>query len=515
MSFSHIHIAYGSESGRAEQLAFQLNQYSFLANFSTSLATLNQTDLSLLGENDLLLIITSSFGDGEPPENATEFAQQLENLTTCSFHYAVFGLGDITYDKFCGYSKLLDDLLKQKKAFPLIEKVDADLNYQETFRHWLFILEKSIVEKPDETVQHSLSVQVYNENIPYSATLLEIAHLANSNPKVYHLRLSLENSGILYQAGDLVYIQPKHSDLLLAEYVQLFGEQASEYLAKKELRLLSKNVLRDIAKITGNSKLKDLLKISNKKELEQYLYGRDLLDVLIDFDTERKITLMELTELLPNLAPRAYSISSCGKTNPDYVDLCVREVGYQLNSRNYRGTASSYLADSNIDDQLSIFVKSSPNFHLPEKNAPIVMIGSGTGIAPYIGFLQAIENESRVNEHYLFFGERYRSQDFLYQHKLESYLKKGTLTQLFTAFSRDQAEKIYVQDILKEQAELIWRLIQQGAYFYVCGSKKMGKAIDDVLLAIAENIGNEPYVDAFNNIVAKLVAEGRLLKDVY
>lgn len=514
--FSHIHIAYGSESGRAEQLAKMLAQQPFLANCHTTLSTLNETDLNTLNQQSLLLILTSSFGDGEAPANADQFANLLENQAACPFSYAIFGLGDTAYEQFCGYSKQLDATLQSKQCHAFIARVDADLNYQTIFTQWQSLLEQALSQSLTETITHNLSVKVYGETESYQANILAIKQLAQSQPPVYHLRLSLKESGIFYQAGDLLYVKAPNTLELLAQFETWFNDpQAKSYLENKELRLLNKNVLRDVAKLCGNQALKDLTKIANKKSLESYLYGHDVFDLLNDFDPEKRLSLHDLAALLPPLNPRAYSISSCGKTHPEYVDLCVREVQYQLGKRNYQGTASGYLAHRQVGDFVHIFAKSNPTFHLTEQSAPIVMIGSGTGIAPYIGFLQALQSEQRKNPTYLFFGERHKKTDFLYQTELENFIKNGTLTALFTAFSRDQAEKYYVQDALKQQAELIWQLIGQGAFFYICGSKAMSKAIDEALLSIADTIGQQPYVDDFNNIVATLVAEGRLMRDVY
>ncbi|MBN6066893.1 sulfite reductase flavoprotein subunit alpha [Aggregatibacter actinomycetemcomitans] len=516
-SISRIHIAYGSESGNAQALATELANQPFLQAYQTSVSTLNETDPNAFDQHTLLLVVTSSFGDGEPPENADEFLETLEKMTALSCRYCVFGLGDVAYDHFCGFSKQVDDALQHKQAKALIERVDADLNFREIFKQWLPLLQQALAELPELPVSHQLSVQVYNENTVYQAEVLEIQRLALSEPAVYHLRLSLKNSGIFYQAGDLVYVQIEQPDEVLAQYAQWFDDKSAvEMLRKKELRLLSKNLLRDVSKITGNAELKELTKISNKKALESYLYGHDLLDVLRDFDPEKKVTLADLTEITANLTARAYSISSCGKTHPEYTDLCIRHVAYHLGERDYQGTASDQLAQLRIGQKIAIFLKANPTFRLPEKlNAPLVMIGSGTGIAPFIGFLQALEGQKINVESDLFFGERHRAKDFLYQETLENYQRKGVLTHLFTAFSRDQAEKYYVQNALEEQAEHIWSRIQQGAYFYICGSKSMSKAVDDALIKIAADIGNRPYVDAFDNVVAELIAAGRLLRDVY
>lgn len=211
---SHIHIAYGSESGNAEKIAQQLAQQDFLSTYSLTLATLNETDLNTLYQDTFLLIITSSFGDGEPPENADEFAEKLENLTACNVQYTIFGLGDITYEKFCGYSKQLDSLLQTKSAKPLIERVDADLNYQAIFEQWLPLVQQALTHSNEQPISHQLSVQVYGETSAYQAKVLDIQHLANSEPAVYHVRLSLQDSGIFYQAGDLIYVKVQQPDTL-------------------------------------------------------------------------------------------------------------------------------------------------------------------------------------------------------------------------------------------------------------------------------------------------------------
>lgn len=513
----HIYIAYGSESGNAEALANQLYQQAFLQGYALSISPLNDLKLEQLTSNGLLLVLASTFGDGEPAGNADEFLEQLNNFEALPFAYSIFALGDITYPQFCGFGKAVDLRLADKQARQLIQTVEADLNYQQIFNQWLKLLQQALTDLPTESIQHSLSVKVYHEQNAFYAQVLQIEKLAQSEPAVYHLRLDLKNSGIIYQAGDLLYVNIENPDSLLQQYAQYWQDEAVyTQLRNKELRLLSKNLLREIAKLCNHSELKALLKISNKKALEAYIYGRDLLDVLIDFDPQRMLSLAQLEPILPQLLARAYSISSCGRTHPEYVDLCVREVNYQLNNRTYQGTASHYLAQLATGDQVELFVRSNPTFHLPENpDVPIIMVGAGTGIAPFIGFLQTRQQQPIRAKSYLFFGERFHQRDFLYQLVLQGYLADQTLTALFCAFSRDQTEKFYVQDAIVQQAELLWSLLKQGAHLYICGSKAMGKAVEESVLRIAEQIGNQPYLDDFNNIIADLVNQNRLHRDLY
>ena len=512
-----IRIAYGSESGNAQALAQDLFGQAFLQKYDLHFSDLNGLDLSALGADSLLLIITSSFGEGGPPANADNFSDGLRALGSLPIRYCVFGLGDTSYPAFCGFSKALAAALAQKQARPLIEPVEADLDYWAIYRQWLPLLQTALENPPDRPLTHRLSVTAYGRNAAYAAPVISCGHMAASAPEAYRLRLDLAGSGIAYQAGDLLYVNVSQPDALLDEYAAYFGsEQARTLLKHKELRLLDKTLLRTLAKICDSAELKDLLKISNKKALEQFLYGHDLLDVLRTFDPGRKITLAQLAEAAADINPRAYSAATCGRACPDHIEICVRRIRYRLGGRDYEGTASSLLCGMAAGGRVEVFAKSNTNFHLPASgHAPIVMIGAGTGIAPFIGFLQNLASAAPRPESHLFFGERREAADFLYREELQAYLEQGVLTGLYTAFSRDGAEKYYVQDALYAQSRLVWDLIQRGAYFYICGGKDMAKAVEGTLIRISEETGGRSGGNLFDNIVADLTGAGRLRKDVY
>lgn len=512
-----IHIAYGSESGNAQALAQDLHGQAFLQKYDLHLSDLNSLDLSALGADSLLLVITSSFGEGGPPSNADGFSDGLLALGSLPVRYCVFGLGDTSYPAFCGFSKSLAAALAEKQAQALIDPVEADLDYWAIYRQWLPLLQTALENPTGRPLTHRLSVTAYGRNTAYSAQVLSCERMAASEPEVYRLRLDLTGSGIAYQAGDLLYVNVSQPDALLDEYAAYFGsEEARTLLKHKELRLLDKTLLRGLAKICDNAELKNLLKISNKKALEQYIHGHDLLDVLRTFDPDKKITLAQLAEAAADINPRAYSAATCGRTHPDHIEICVRRIRYRLDGRDYQGTASSLLCGIAAGSRIEVFAKSNTNFHLPASgNAPIVMIGAGTGIAPFVGFLQNLTSAAPRPESYLFFGERREAADFLYREELQAYLEQGVLTGLYTAFSRDGAEKYYVQDALRAQGRLVWALIERGAYFYICGGKNMAKAVEETLIHISEEIGGRTGGNMFDNIVADLTGAGRLLKDVY
>jgi len=519
-----IIIAYGSESGNAESLAKQLNSNSFPKKIKIDLVELNKVQLTSLNNKTLLLIITSTFGDGEPPGNADTFLTSLENhQQPLSFQYAVFALGDVAYSNFCHFGQQLDLLLFEKSAVRIINRVDADLDYRAFFTQWVNTL--NTVLDGNEHIGHQLNLQVkpYNEAMPHKAKVVEVKKLNDGEPGVYSIELDITGSNMNYRAGDLLYILPSNqAESLLNGLSEWFNNvNVADELNNKELRLISKSTLRKLASKSKNIELKEKLKTRNKLALADYLYGRDILDILQDCESSGFISLAELSQLLPQQTPRAYSISSSGivrseQVGIERVSLCIRDIAYELNTRLHVGTCSHYLANCKPNDELNVFTRSNPDFHLEDElNVPIIMIGAGTGIAPYIGFLQQRQIQEKRADAVLFFGERKAKNDFLYNNELNNWLKDNVLTELITAFSRDQEQKYYVQDAMIKNGSMIWDYLQRGAIIYVCGSKdNLAKPIDQALINIAQMHGELSFDQAEQNIM-QLSATDRYRKDLY
>lgn len=487
-----IYIAYGSESGNAKKLANTLHQNLTAASFNPHpVVELNDVELDKLSQDSTLLILTSNFGDGEPPGNAELFYNQiLEDTTTANFNYAMFGLGDVSYPKFCGFSIEADERLKVIGAKAIAQRVDADVSYQRFFEKWNDALIKHFSGDSETLNSLLLQVKAYGENQYFEATIGAISRIDKGNFPAYDIHIDIANSGMNYEAGDLLYLLPPVNSTTFANIKAFYGSLTTEQeqlLASKELRLLSKPLFRAFAKQTKSDELKALTKIKAAKELATYMYGHDISDMLNDYCTPDSMPVDTLIELLSAQMPRAYSIASCGSTTEHSVRLCIREVTYQIDNKVYYGSASHFLANSQKGDKVSVYLRANPHFHTPEdKSKPLIMIGAGTGVAPYLGFL----TQARTGETHLFFGERYAEKDFLYQTELEELVATQKLTQIHTAFSRDQAEKIYVQDRLIEQAEKVWQLIEDRAEIYVCGSKvNLGKSVDNALMQIAQSQG--------------------------
>lgn len=514
-NMSQIYIAYGSETGNAANLANQFQQALLSEGFATNYSTLNELTLKNLKSEDYLFIFCSNFGDGEAPGNAYEFYQQLQQIKQLKVQFIVFGLGDVAYSKFCGFTQQLDNKLKELGATPIGNRVDADINYKTFFTQWLDAALKYF--KGDKSTLQNLLLQVkaYDTQNGYPATIKKVTRINQGDYPIYDIDIDIEGSDMCYQAGDLLYFIPPANKNTLNRITNFYGQlsqEQQEQLSQKELRLLTKSIFRSISKKTANKDIKALTKISATQAFNQYIYGRDIADVLQDFCTVENMPIEELIALLPEKLPRAYSIASCGQNSPHIVKLCIREVNYTLNDKEYYGTASHFLCHAEVGTSIDVYIRPNPHFHLPEEShLPIIMIGAGTGIAPYLGFLQ----QKRQAETHLFFGERYRDKDFIYQELLEELQNKGHLTQLHTAFSRDQENKLYVQHILEQQQEKIWQLLENGAHIYICGSKSnLNNPIDKVLQNIVLKYTNMNEEEA-QQWLYNLVTNERFHKDLY
>lgn len=485
-----IVIGFGSESGNARGLAQELHSHPDLQAFSPRLLPLNEITAELLTGDAPLILITSSFGDGEPPSNAEAFLNALNEAGPLpGLRYAVFGLGDTGYPTFCGFSKQVDRLLTERKATPLMNRVDADSNFREFFDQWVPVLVKALHGDEEAAKALTLQVRAYGEHDAFPAPVLERRRLNTSEPAAWHVRLSVQGSGMHWRAGDTLNVLPENDPELLQAIADWYGDaDATTLLRHRELRLVSKGVLRELGKLSDNEALKDLLKFKNRKALDDYLWHADVLDVLQDFCTPGQVPLVELSKLLSPTLIRSYSIAS-----PDHdahLDLCVREVHYEHKGRTHRGSATRWLTTT--DEPVRVYCRSNPGFHLtPDASVPLILIGTGTGIAPLLGLLREMQTRGERRETCLIFGEKQREHDFLYQSELEAMQQDGTLGQLHLAFSRDGAQKYYVQHAIADQAAALQDMLARGAHIYLCGNKAhleaaVSGAIDQIMADTAD-----------------------------
>ncbi|WMJ69414.1 sulfite reductase flavoprotein subunit alpha [Stenotrophomonas sp. 24(2023)] len=461
-------VGFASESGNAQALAERLG--ADLQPHAPQVLPFNAIDVASLGHGDVLLAVSSSFGDGEPPANGERFFARLQAQPALpGLRYAVFGLGDTGYPRFCGFTKALDAALLERQAHPLLQRVDADLGYEPFYRQWQPVLAQ-VLSGDARAGQHlRLQVTAYHQDAAFPARIVACQRLSRSHPAAWHVQLDISGSGMAYRAGDTLHVVPDNDPALLQALAHWYGDPAAvTALHDRELRLPGKGVLRELARLSGSEALKGLLKISRKPELDAYLHGLDLLDVLQDHATPDNVPLATLAGLLSPCLPRAYSIAS--HPHGQTLDLCVREVRYTLRGRERVGTATGSLLHG--ADTARVYCRANPGFHLPgDARAPLLMVGTGTGIAPLMGLLQELQATGSRREVQLVFGEKHRAQDFLYQQHLQDWQASGLITGLHTAFSRDGADKVYVQDVLQQRHHDVRHLLDRGGHVYLCGNK--------------------------------------------
>jgi sulfite reductase (NADPH) flavoprotein alpha-component len=445
-------------------------------------------------------------------------------------------LGDKTYKHFCKTGEDIYKALKNLRAFPVTGLAMCDVDYEHDAEVWMnnFLLNLSPSESSvakESVAAPVAAVDTYSEfsrSNPYMATVLEKVQItgSDSDKEVYHLELSLEGSGLEYEPGDSVGIFTKNPDSLVEQILERTGfdpEQKvdvnEEEVAIKdaftyhlEITMLTFDLLRKYHEKTKNT---DLEKIINDDKLsDEYLYGHDVLDLLEDFPFEWNAN--KLVEILRIIPPRLYSISSSMESVGEEVHATVSVVRYERKKRLRNGACSSYLADEvEIDDQIPVYIDRNLSFKLPANGSPLIMVGAGTGIAPYRAFMQHRESLGIKGDSWLFFGDRRFYSDFLYQTEWQKLLKSDQLTKMDVAFSRDQEEKVYVQHKLKENQEEVFKWIENGAHFYLCGDMKyMAKDVNKTLLEIIQLQGGISEEEA-EKYVKNLKREKRFQTDVY
>ncbi|MCD4840220.1 sulfite reductase subunit alpha [Neobacillus sedimentimangrovi] len=374
----------------------------------------------------------------------------------------------------------------------------------------------------------------YSRTNPFQAKILKNINLngSGSNKETRHLELSLKGSGLSYKPGDALGIVPSNDPELVASLIEEMGwdEETIVSVGKQgetmslkealtnhyEITLLTKKILQQAASFTENEELKSLVLAENADKLKEYCYGRDLLDMLRDFGPW-KASAQEIVSLLRKMPPRLYSIASSMAAHPDEVHLTIGAVRYKAHGRDRKGVCSVLCAERVQEgDTLPVFVQPNKHFHLPESHdKDIIMVGPGTGIAPFRSFIEERAVNKAAGRMWLFYGDQHKATDFLYQEELEKYQQDGVLTKIDTAFSRDSEQKVYVQHRMLEHSKELFEWIEKGAYFYVCGDKEhMAKDVHETLITIIEKEGAMPR-DAAEAYLKEMQKQGRYQRDVY
>lgn len=538
-----VTVLYGSQTGNSEGLAKKTAQHLEEKGFQVTLSSMSDFKPNNLKKINNLLIIVSTHGEGDPPDNALSFheyihgrrAPKLDHLS-----FSVLSLGDSSYEFFCQTGKEFDERLKELGGTRLFDRVDCDLDYDEPFSEWLqgvtsSLSEGEAVSSPQEAAgAASQTVSEYSRTNPFYAEVLENINLngRGSNKETRHLELSLEGSGLVYEPGDSLGIYPTNDPALVDELIKTCGwnpevvvtvHKNGDTLPLKEaltshfeITVLTKPLLQKLASLTKSEALHALLEEGNGEKLKEYIEGRDLLDAACDFGPFEG-TAADFTSILRKIPARLYSIASSLKANEDEVHLTIGAVRYDAHGRERQGVCSILCAERlQPGDTIPVYIQHNQNFKLPQDpDAPIIMVGPGTGIAPFRSFMQEREEIGANGKSWLFFGDQHFVTDFLYQTEWQKWLKDGVLTKMDVAFSRDSEEKVYVQHQMKKHSKELFEWLEQGAYVYICGDEKhMAHDVHNTLLSIIQEEGAMSKEKA-ESYLANLQQQKRYQRDVY
>lgn len=530
----HIDILYGTQTGNAESVAEDAAAAAKAKGFTPRLAELDEIEMDQLATMENLLVVISTYGEGEMPDNAHQFWEALTASTAPrldALNYGVLALGDTSYDLFCQAGKLLDTRFEQLGAQRLGPRVDCDVDFEDAAEAWI----AGIMPDPGaaaagsaESTAPAQKKSGYSRKNPYLARMLDnhVESAPNSAKEIRHIAFDLGDSGLTYEAGDALGVMPVNAPDLVEAWLTRLGAGAEDDagglpLGQKlatglEIMTPSRDLIRAIEPLAKDPELTHVVSHGDKQALDHYLWGKDALD-LLNLNPDLTLDVTEVLNWLKPLQHRAYSISSSPKAHPGEVHLTVAAVRWTHNNRPHKGVCSTFLADHVPEGaQAGIFMSPNKSFRVPEDDsAPMIMVGPGTGIAPFRAFLEERRERGANGSNWLFFGDQHRDTDFIYEHEIKGFSDDGVLTRLDLAFSRDQSEKIYVQHRMVENGKALFDQLENGGCFYVCGdATRMARDVDTALHQIVSQHGGMSE-DAATDYLNRLKREKRYLRDVY
>lgn len=535
-----ITLISASQTGNARRVAEALRDDLLAAKLNVKLVNAGDYKFKQIAAEKLLVVVTSTQGEGEPPEEAVAlhkflFSKKAPKLDGTAF--AVFGLGDTSYEFFCQSGKDFDNKLAARRG-RLLDRVDADVEYQAAAAEWRARVVEALkarapVAAPAQLATsgavNDIHTSPYTKEAPLTATLSVNQKITgrNSEKDVRHIEIDLGDSGLRYQPGDALGVWYQNDPQLVKELVELLWLKGDEPVTVEgktlplsealqwhfELTVNTATIVENYATLTRSESLLPL--VGDKAQLQQYAAATPIVD-MVRF-SPAQLDAEALIGLLRPLTPRLYSIASSQAEVESEVHVTVGVVRYEIEGRARAGGASSFLADRVEEDgEVRVFIEHNDNFRLPANpETPVIMIGPGTGIAPFRAFMQQRAADGAQGKNWLFFGNPHFTEDFLYQVEWQSYVKEGLLTRIDLAWSRDQQQKIYVQDKLREQGAELWRWINDGAHIYVCGdANRMAKDVENTLLEVIAEYGAMD-AEAADEFLSELRVERRYQRDVY
>lgn len=536
-----ITLISASQTGNARRVAEALRDDLIAAKLNVTLINAGDYKFKQIANEKLLIVVASTQGEGEPAEEAVAlhkflFSKKAPKLDNTAF--AVFGLGDTSYEFFCQAGKDFDAKLAELGGERLLDRVDADVEYQAAAAQWrarlVDVLKARAPAAPSVQVAASGAVNEvhtspYTKEAPLTASLAVNQKITgrDSEKDVRHIEIDLGDSGLRYQPGDALGVWYQNDPALVKELVELLWLKGDESITVEgktlslaealqwhfELTVNTGNIVENYATLTRSETLLPL--VGDKAQLQHYASTTPIVD-MVRF-SPAQLDAQALVDLLRPLTPRLYSIASSQAEVESEVHVTVGVVRYEIEGRARAGGASSFLADRVEEEgEVRVFIEHNDNFRLPANpQTPVIMIGPGTGIAPFRAFMQQRAADGAEGKNWLFFGNPHFTEDFLYQVEWQRYVKEGVLSRIDLAWSRDQKEKVYVQDKLRQQGAELWRWINDGAHIYVCGdANRMAKDVEQALLEVIAEFGGMD-IEAADEFLSELRIERRYQRDVY
>ena len=533
-------ILYGSQTGNARSIAEELNEAAHAEGITTDLVSMGKFKEKNLKKTKNLVVLVSTQGEGDPPDDALNFVDFLNGNKAPKLketRFAVCALGDSSYEFYCKTGKDFDTRLEELGGNRLFDRIDLDVDFDDAAEAWIassIATLKEILPSAPASAAAPISFSApatevkYTRKKPLKTQLLTNQKITgrHSEKDIRHIEIDLEESGLTYRAGDSLGVWFKNSTELVEKLLEKTGINPNEIVKINdeeksiqtvleqiyELTQLHPAFVQDYAELTNQAELRAIA--SDAEKLQAYIIDRQIIDVIHEYPAT--LTADALISTLRKLTPRLYSIASSQVEVEEEVHLTVGVVEYEAYGFHHLGGASGHLSQLQSGAEISVYVEASDHFRLPTNpDTPIIMIGPGTGIAPFRAFVQERAATEASGDNWLFFGNPHFTEDFLYQTEWQTWMDEGILNRIDLAFSRDQSKKIYVQHRILEQAEEVWKWINRGAHIYICGDEsRMAKDVHQALLRVIEEQGNQSPEQAAETL-DQLRRDGRYQKDVY
>lgn len=532
-------VLYGSQTGNGEELALDVVNQAKAVGLAASVVNLANYKPANLKRESLVTFIISTHGEGDPPDDAElfyEFLLSKKAPELLNLRFSVLALGDSSYVNFCQTGREFDARLAELGAERFAALVECDLDYDDAAAAWTEQVVSGLPKllgRGEAVAAPKLravgAVSVFDKSNPFPAEVLVNQKITGgaSSKDVRHIELSLEGSGLRYEPGDSLAVVAQNPPQLVAELLAELALDSDTTVSVRnqkldlgdalttalEITVVSLRFLRDWAAIAGAVELTSMLQANDSLVLRNFVEHHQVIDIVRSYPAA--VDAQQFVGMLRHLSPRSYSISSSLDANPDEVHITVATVSYEAFGYEHWGAASTHLARTEEGASVSVFVDRNSRFRLPREDVPVIMIGPGTGIAPFRAFIEQRVEQGATGDNWLFFGDRNFDSDFLYQLEWQRHLKQGNLARLDVAFSRDQRQKIYVQDRIRENSEELFRWIERGAAIYVCGdARHMANDVNDALIDVLVTEAGLESGAALQKLKA-LRSEGRYQRDVY